>query len=182
MGEKQGGPQEIQIRGARVHNLKNVDVNVPLHKIVGIAGVSGSGKSSLALGVLYAEGSRRYLEALSHLHPAADDPGGQGGRGPGALRARGAGPPPAAGGAGHPQHLWHRDGAVKLPAADVLPAGQPPLPQRARRPPLPWRWRRNRPSPARSAAPPSTRRGRRSLPLTPRGLAAPAGAPALCGG
>ena len=50
MGEKQGGPQEIQIRGARVHNLKNVDVNVPLHKIVGIAGVSGSGKSSLALG------------------------------------------------------------------------------------------------------------------------------------
>ena len=65
MGERQGGPQEIQVRGARVHNLKNVDVNVPLHKIVGIAGVSGSGKSSLALGVLYAEGSRRYLEALS---------------------------------------------------------------------------------------------------------------------
>ena len=55
----------IEIRGARVHNLKNVDVDVPLHKIVGIAGVSGSGKSSLALGVLYAEGSRRYLEALS---------------------------------------------------------------------------------------------------------------------
>ncbi|PWM56737.1 MAG: excinuclease ABC subunit A [Subdoligranulum variabile] len=55
----------IQIRGARVHNLKNIDVDVPLHKIVGIAGVSGSGKSSLALGVLYAEGSRRYLEALS---------------------------------------------------------------------------------------------------------------------
>ena len=55
----------IQIRGARVHNLKNVDVNVPLNRIVGIAGVSGSGKSSLALGVLYAEGSRRYLEALS---------------------------------------------------------------------------------------------------------------------
>lgn len=55
----------IEIRGARVHNLKNVDVDVPLNKIVGIAGVSGSGKSSLALGVLYAEGSRRYLEALS---------------------------------------------------------------------------------------------------------------------
>ena len=55
----------IQIRGARVHNLKNIDVNVPLNQIVGIAGVSGSGKSSLALGVLYAEGSRRYLEALS---------------------------------------------------------------------------------------------------------------------
>ena len=55
----------IEIRGARVHNLKNIDVDVPLNEIVGIAGVSGSGKSSLALGVLYAEGSRRYLESLS---------------------------------------------------------------------------------------------------------------------
>ena len=55
----------IQIRGAKVHNLKNIDVDVPLNRIVGIAGVSGSGKSSLALGVLYAEGSRRYLDALS---------------------------------------------------------------------------------------------------------------------
>ena len=55
----------IEVRGARVHNLKNIDVTVPLHKIVGVAGVSGSGKSSLALGVLYAEGSRRYLESLS---------------------------------------------------------------------------------------------------------------------
>ena len=55
----------IKIRGARVHNLKNIDVDIPLNKIVGIAGVSGSGKSSLALGVLYAEGSRRYLDALS---------------------------------------------------------------------------------------------------------------------
>ena len=59
------GADKIQIRGARVHNLKNIDVEVPLNRIVGIAGVSGSGKSSLALGVLYAEGSRRYLEALS---------------------------------------------------------------------------------------------------------------------
>lgn len=56
---------KIKIRGARVHNLKNIDVDVPLGKIVGVAGVSGSGKSSLALGVLYAEGSRRYLESLS---------------------------------------------------------------------------------------------------------------------
>lgn len=55
----------ILVRGAKVHNLKNIDVDIPLHKIVGIAGVSGSGKSSLALGILYAEGSRRYLEALS---------------------------------------------------------------------------------------------------------------------
>lgn len=58
-------PLNIEIRGARVHNLKNIDVNVPLNKIVAIAGVSGSGKSSLAIGVLYAEGSRRYLDALS---------------------------------------------------------------------------------------------------------------------
>ena len=54
-------PKYIEVKGARVHNLKNVNVNVPLHQIVGIAGVSGSGKSSLALGVLYAEGSRRFL-------------------------------------------------------------------------------------------------------------------------
>ncbi len=59
------GPTSIKVRGARVHNLKNVDVDIPLGGIVGIAGVSGSGKSSLALGVLYAEGSRRYLESLS---------------------------------------------------------------------------------------------------------------------
>lgn len=58
-------PKTIQVRGARVHNLKNIDVDIPLNQIVGIAGVSGSGKSSLALGVLYAEGSRRYLDALS---------------------------------------------------------------------------------------------------------------------
>ncbi|MEJ3742662.1 excinuclease ABC subunit UvrA [Actinomycetes bacterium KLBMP 9797] len=58
-------PEAIRVRGARVHNLKNIDVDVPLGKLVSIAGVSGSGKSSFALGVLYAEGSRRYLEALS---------------------------------------------------------------------------------------------------------------------
>ena len=58
-------PDSIQVRGARVHNLKDVDVDIPLNSLVGIAGVSGSGKSSLALGVLYAEGSRRYMDALS---------------------------------------------------------------------------------------------------------------------
>ena len=58
-------PTHIEVRGARVHNLRNVSVDIPLGQLVGVCGVSGSGKSSLALGVLYAEGSRRYLEALS---------------------------------------------------------------------------------------------------------------------
>lgn len=58
-------PTEIEVRGGRVHNLKNINVNIPLHKFVAISGLSGSGKSSLAMGILYEEGSRRYLEALS---------------------------------------------------------------------------------------------------------------------
>lgn len=65
MKESHNAPDKIKIRGGRVHNLKNIDVDIPLNQIVGIAGVSGSGKSSLALGILYAEGSRRYLESLS---------------------------------------------------------------------------------------------------------------------
>ncbi len=65
MKETKIPPQHIEVRGGRVHNLKNIDVDIPLHQVVGIAGVSGSGKSSLALGILYAEGSRRYLESLS---------------------------------------------------------------------------------------------------------------------
>lgn len=60
-----GGARVIEVRGARVHNLRDIDVDVPLDRLVAIAGVSGSGKSSLAMGVLYAEGSRRYIEALS---------------------------------------------------------------------------------------------------------------------
>ena len=63
--KEQNHPNVIKIRNAHVHNLKHIDVDIPLNKIVGIAGVSGSGKSSLALGVLYAEGSRRYLDSLS---------------------------------------------------------------------------------------------------------------------
>lgn len=59
------GPADIEVRGARVHNLRNIDLDVPLGALVAVAGVSGSGKSSLAMGVLYAEGSRRYIEALS---------------------------------------------------------------------------------------------------------------------
>ncbi|MCM1304910.1 MAG: excinuclease ABC subunit UvrA [Butyrivibrio sp.] len=63
--KRRKSPDAIKIRGARVHNLKSIDLDIPLGKLVGIAGVSGSGKSSLSMGVLYAEGSRRYLEALS---------------------------------------------------------------------------------------------------------------------
>lgn len=63
---------DILVRGAKVHNLKNMNVDIPLNELVAISGLSGSGKSSLALGVLYAEGSRRYLEALSAYTPAPD--------------------------------------------------------------------------------------------------------------
>ena len=65
MGNEKTAPDKIIVRGARLHNLKNIDVDIPLGKLVAIAGISGSGKSSLALGTLYAEGSRRYLDALS---------------------------------------------------------------------------------------------------------------------
>lgn len=58
-------PTQIEVRGAKEHNMKNIDVNIPLNKFVDISGLSGSGKSSLAMGILYEEGSRRYLEALS---------------------------------------------------------------------------------------------------------------------
>jgi len=115
--------EQIKIHGARVHNLKNIDVDVPLHKIVGIAGVSGSGKSSLALGVLYAEGSRRYLESLSaytrrRMTQAARADVEEALYIPAALAL-------------HPQHLRHGYGIAQQPAVDVLPFGQPPLPQRA---------------------------------------------------
>lgn len=63
--QSSGSPTRIQVRGGRVNNLQNIDVDIPLNQLVGIVGVSGSGKSSLAMGTLYAEGSRRYLEALS---------------------------------------------------------------------------------------------------------------------
>ena len=122
---------KMLIRGAKVHNLKNIDVDIPLGKIVGIAGVSGSGKSSLALGVLYAEGSRRYLEALSAYTrrrmtqaskvsvdevlyvPAAL-----------ALHQRPGVP-------GIRKHVWHWHGTSEQSAADVFPPRPPSLPERA---------------------------------------------------
>lgn len=124
---------KIKIRGARVHNLKNVNVDVPLNTITAIAGVSGSGKSSLALGVLYAEGSRRYLEALStytrrRMTQAAKAPGGRS-----FVRACCACTAPAPRRAGHTQHLWHWHRAFKQPAPDVFAPGKPPLPQRTLR-------------------------------------------------
>lgn len=115
------------IRGAKVHNLKNIDVDIPLGKIVGIAGVSGSGKSSLALGVLYAEGSRRYLEALSTYtrrrmtqasRASVDEvlyvPAAL------ALHQRPGVP-------GIRSTLRHRNGAAQQSAPDVFPSCQPPL-------------------------------------------------------
>ena len=76
MSAPQDGPGNIEVRGARVHNLKNVDVSVPLGQLVSIAGVYRSGVSSMALGVLYTEGPRRYLEGALELHAASADAGG----------------------------------------------------------------------------------------------------------
>ena len=58
-------PDKIYVKGAKVHNLKNIDVEIPRKKLVVITGLSGSGKSSLAFDTLYAEGQRRYVESLS---------------------------------------------------------------------------------------------------------------------
>ena len=123
-------PKHIKVRGAKVHNLKNIDVDVPLHKIVGIAGVSGSGKSSLALGVLYAEGSRRYLESLStytrrRMTGAAKAQVDEVLYVPAALALH-----QRPGIPGDPQYLRNRHGTFEQSASDVFPSGFPPLPQR----------------------------------------------------
>ena len=120
----------IEVRGARVHNLKNIDINVPLHKIVGIAGVSGSGKSSLALGVLYA-GLAAVFGVAFHLHAPPYDAGGTGAGGRSSIcpgRARTA---PAPQCPGHPQHIRHGHGVTQQPAPDVFAPCKPPLPERA---------------------------------------------------
>ena len=153
--------QKILVKGAKVHNLKNIDLEIPLHQIVGIAGVSGSGKSSLALGVLYAEGSRRYLEALSTYTRRRMTQASQAAVEEGALRPRRPGPAPAAWGAWHPQHLRHRDGTAQLPAAALLKACQPPVPQRPLPPPHPGCGCRKSPGlpPVRGGLSRSLRRG-----------------------
>ena len=122
---------KMLIRGAKVHNLKNIDVDIPLGRIVGIAGVSGSGKSSLALGVLYAEGSRRYLEALSTYTRRRMTQAAKASVDEALYVPAGAGAAPAPRRAGHPQHVRHGHRAAQQPAADVLPPCQPSLPQRA---------------------------------------------------
>ena len=121
---------KMLVRGAKVHNLKNIDVDIPLNKIVGIAGVSGSGKSSLALGVLYAEGSRRYLEALSTYTRRRMTAGIKGGCRRGALCTCGARTAPKADRARYPQHFRHRHRTAQQPASDVFTPGKPPLPER----------------------------------------------------
>lgn len=122
--------QTIDITGARVHNLKRVDVRVPIGKMVAVAGVSGSGKSSLALGVLYAEGSRRYLEGLStytRRRILAKRRGETRRDRACAARARVAS---AAERAGYTQHLRHDERAAQQSAAYDLAARQLYLPER----------------------------------------------------
>ena len=117
----------IEVRGARVHNLKNVNVDIPLGQLVGIAGVSGSGKSSLALGVLYAEGSRRYLEALSTYTRRRIAQAGKASVDdvrfvPAALALH------QRGGARCALHVRHLERAIEQPAASLLARRQPRVP------------------------------------------------------
>ena len=126
MHNTDGAPKRIKIHGARVHNLKNINVEIPLNQIVGIAGVSGSGKSSLALGVVYAEGSRRYLESLSTYTRR---------RMTGAAKAQVdeilyVPAAPATGGTGDSQYLRYRNRVAEQPASDVFPSGQSQMSER----------------------------------------------------
>ena len=172
---------KMLIRGARVHNLKNIDVDIPLNKIVGIAGVSGSGKSSLSLGVLYAEGSRRYLDALSTYTRRRMDPGRKSGCGRRPLRACRSCASPAPGRPRHPQHIRHRHGAAEQSPAHVFqtrPATDAPTVTTTH--PL-WKLPPDWNSPVRSAAHTSTPRPQRNWLSTAREPAAPATEPVSSG-
>ena len=125
-------PKSILVRGARVHNLKNIDAEVPLNQIVGIAGVSGSGKSSLALGVLYAEGSRRYLESLStytrrRMTQAAKAVVDE------VLLCRRRSPCTSGLLFRDPQYFWNGNRTPQRPAPHLLALGKPPLSKRTLR-------------------------------------------------
>ena len=121
-------PSHIEVRGARVHNLRNVNVDIPLGQLVGVCGVSGSGKSSLALGVLYAEGSRRYLEALSTYTRRRMGQAARADVDEVLLRPRRPGAAPTPERPRRAQHLRHHVRAAEQPAPAVQPRGQPPVP------------------------------------------------------
>mgnify|MGYP003171844733 CR=1 FL=1 len=112
---------DILVRGAKVHNLKNMDVDIPLNDLVAISGLSGSGKSSLALGVLYAEGSRRYLEALSaYTNPRRQS----------RFRRKHSGRACLASKTfytGYSKHLRYADGTFQFNPSNVLPTRLAPL-------------------------------------------------------
>ena len=160
----------IKIRGARVHNLKGVDVDIPLNKIVGVAGVSGSGKSSLALGVVYAEGSRRYLEALSTYTRRQDDAGGQGAGGRGDVmfrrRSRCTSGPEFPVSAARSVQATELLNSLRLMYSRL---GQPPLSERSLCASLPCRCRRARTRLSRSAESISMHRGRRNCHFNSQG-------------
>ena len=169
---------KMLIRGAKVHNLKNIDVDIPLGRIVGIAGVSGSGKSSLALGVLYAEGSRRYLEALStytrrRMTQAAKASVDEALYVPAALALH-----QRPGVPGIRSTFGTGTELLEQPAPDVLPPCQPSLPQRTLSGTV-SRWSpQGRNWSARSAARTSMRPPLRSWPSIRRVRAQRAAAPA----
>ncbi|MFR7670320.1 MAG: hypothetical protein ACLU0O_06180 [Collinsella sp.] len=110
MTEQKMSPQAIEVRGARVHNLKDIDIDIPLGKLVGIAGVSGSGKSSLALG-FFMPRDRVVTGGTQHLYPPSSDAGRTCPGGRGAARAGGARIASAPQRAGRTLDLWHHDRA-----------------------------------------------------------------------
>ena len=129
MDRKRRAPEHIQVRGARVHNLKNIDVDIPLNCITGIAGVIRLGQIISGAGRCVRRGLAAVSGRTLHLHAQAHDAGREGPGGRGAVCSCRAGAAPAARRTRHPQHLRHRNGAFEQPAADVFPAGQPPLPE-----------------------------------------------------